>query len=194
MKLFGLTGGIGMGKSAAEQFLRQRGVPVIDTDYLARQLVQPGQTALSEIQSTFGNEIVSSEGQLRREELARIVFADAAARAKLEQILHPRIRELWRKQIQVWRNEQKPLAVVVIPLLFETAAQAEFDATVCLACLPATQRQRLQERGWDGGEIERRLSAQSPIDQKMNKADYVIWTEGSLDIMVGQLERVIGHS
>src|SRR5205823_1925098 len=133
------------------------------------------------------------EGQLRRDGLARIVFTNAAARAKLEQILHPRIRELWRRQIQVWRNKQKPLAVVIIPLLFETAAEAEFDATVCLACLPATQRQRLQYRGWDAGEIDRHLTAQLPIDQKMSKADYVIWTEGGLAVIAGQLQRTINH-
>jgi dephospho-CoA kinase len=134
MKVFGLTGGIGMGKSTAERLLLKLGVPVIDTDLLARQIVEPGQPALREIQSAFGNEIVSSDGQLRREELARIVFSDANSRQKLEAILHPRIRKLWQVQIETWRKEDRPLAVVVIPLLFETGAESEFSATLCLAC------------------------------------------------------------
>ena len=95
MKVFGLTGGIGMGKSVAAQFLRERGARVVDTDEFARQLVEPGQPALAEIQTVFGNNVVAPNGELRRDQLARIVFADAAARKKLEAILHPRIRERW---------------------------------------------------------------------------------------------------
>ena len=99
MKVCGLTGGVGMGKSTAAQFLRARGAQVVDTDELARQLVQPGQPALAEIQAEFGKAIIASNGRLRREELAEIIFADAAARKKLETILHPRIRERWLAQI-----------------------------------------------------------------------------------------------
>ena len=83
MKVLGLTGGIGMGKSVAAQFLRERDVPVVDTDELARRLVEPGLPALSEIQTVFGDKVVASNGKLRRDQLAKIVFADAAARQKL---------------------------------------------------------------------------------------------------------------
>src|ERR1035437_2796919 len=100
MKVCGLTGGAGMGKSTAAQFLRTCGAQVADTDELARQLVQPGLPALAEIQAAFGKNIIASDGQLKRDELARIVFADAAARQKLEAILHPRIRERWLAQIK----------------------------------------------------------------------------------------------
>src|SRR5437762_9532318 len=121
MKLLGLTGGIGMGKSTADQLLRDRGIPVIDTDLLARQLVEPGQPALAEIAQTFGSQVLSTDGRLRRDEMARLAFADPAARRKLEAILHPRIRSLWQSQIALWRDENHPLVVVVIPLLFETS-------------------------------------------------------------------------
>jgi dephospho-CoA kinase len=191
MKVFGLTGGIGMGKSAAEQQLRQRGVPVVDTDSLARKIVEPGAPALQEIQHAFGREIVGADGALRRGDLARIVFSNPAARQQLEQITHPRIRELWRKQIETWRGEERPVAVVVIPLLFETGAEAEMEATICVACSAATQRQRLSERGWDDNQIRQRLAAQWPIEKKMARANYVIWTEGSLDVTAEQLERII---
>src|ERR1700722_14102542 len=100
MKLCGLTGGVRMGKSTAAAFLQARGASMVDTDHLARELVQPGQPALAEIQNAFGREIVSPDGQLRRDELANIVFTDATARQRLEAILHPRIRERWLAQIE----------------------------------------------------------------------------------------------
>ena len=162
MKLCGLTGGAGMGKSTAARFFRERGAQIIDTDELARELVQPGQSALEEIQAEFGNGLIAVDGQLRRDELASIVFADAAARAKLEAILHPRIREKWLTQIETWRRENHPLAVVVIPLLFETRAESYFDKIVCVACSATAQRERLLARGWTPEQIaaaQRRANA-----------------------------------
>lgn len=191
MQLLGITGGVGMGKSAAAQLLVQRGVPVADTDLLAHQIVAPGEPALAEIVRVFGNEILGADGQLRREELGKVVFSDAAARRKLEDITHPRILELWKKQTAQWRAENRPLAAVVIPLLFETSAEPEFDATVCLACTSATQRQRLAERGWTLEQIEQRIAAQWPIEQKIAKANYVIWSEGPLDVHAVQWDRIL---
>ncbi len=191
MKVLGLTGGIGMGKSTADQLLRERGVAVVDTDLLARQLVEPGQPALGEIQQTFGPEFVDADARLRREELARRVFADAVARRQLEDILHPRIRALWMAQVEAWRAEGRPVAVVVIPLLFETDAASHFDATVCVACSAATQRQRLQARGWTAEQIEQRIQAQWPVEKKMALADFVVWTEAGLDVHAAQLDRIL---
>jgi len=191
MKLFGLTGGIGMGKSTCAQLIRARDVPVVDTDDLARTVVEPGQPALAEIRATFGAQMIDKEGHLNRDELARSVFADPAARKRLEGILHPRIRELWRAQAKEWQTQSHPLGVVVIPLLFETGAESELDATVCLACSEATQRQRLSARGWSGEQIDQRIRAQWPIEQKLAKADYVIWTEAGLDVHTEQLDRIL---
>jgi dephospho-CoA kinase len=191
MKVLGLTGGVGMGKSTSAQMLQWRGAVIVDTDDLARQIVQPGQPALAEVQDVFGGDILGSDGQLRREELARIVFGDAAARQKLEAILHPRIRELWRAQVAAWRQDGRPLAVVVIPLLFETNAEADFDAVICVGCTAATQRQRLQVRGWTPEEIEQRIAAQWPIAEKMVRANYVIWTEAGMDVHAQQLYRIV---
>src|SRR6266705_3531699 len=105
MKIYGLTGGVGMGKSTAAGFFLQHGIRVVDTDEIARQLVQPGQAALAEIQSVFGGDLLAADGSLKRDELARIVFACEADRKKLEAILHPRIRERWLAQIETWRTE-----------------------------------------------------------------------------------------
>lgn len=191
MKVIGLTGGIGMGKSACAQLLRDRGVAVVDTDDLARQVVEPGQPALQAVLAAFGPEAIGSDGRLRRDWLAQRVFADLAARRRLEAILHPRIRDCWRAQVEQWRAEGRPIAVVVIPLLFETGAEKELDVTICVACSPATQLQRLRARGWSDEEINSRTAAQLPAGQKVAKANYVIWAEAGLDVHAAQLDRII---
>jgi dephospho-CoA kinase len=180
MKLCGLTGGVGMGKSTAAGFFSQFGARVVDTDELARELVQPGQPALAEIRLEFGDNSMAADGQLKRNELARLVFADSAARQKLEAILHPRIRARWQAQVEHWRRENLPLALVVIPLLFETAAENHFDKIICVACSPVGQRERLLARGWPADQIAGRLAAQLPTESKLARSHFVIWTEGAL--------------
>src|SRR5574341_933480 len=182
MKVFGLTGGIGMGKSACAELVKARSIPVVDTDDLARQVVEPGEPALAEVVNAFGRDVLDEAGKLRRDELGRRVFADAAARKRLEEILHPRIRDLWRAQVRRWAEQGHRCAFVIVPLLFETRAEKEFDAVVCVACSAATQRQRLAARGWPPDKIERRMAAQLPIAAKLAQADFVIWSEGSLEV------------
>jgi dephospho-CoA kinase len=190
MKVFGLTGGPGTGKTASGRLLSAGGEAVVDTDNLARRVVEPGQPALQEVRQAFGPEVVAADGRLRRAELARRVFADESALNQLEAILHPPIRALWRAQVEAWRKESRPRCIIIIPLLFETGAEAELDATVCVACSAATQRRRLLERGWSPEHIDQRIRAQWPLEQKMGRADYVVWTEGGLDIHADQLARV----
>jgi dephospho-CoA kinase len=191
MKLYGLTGGIGMGKSTTDKFLRERGVTVVDTDEIARQVVEPGQPALAEITALFGPDIVSDDGRLRRDVLARRVFSDASALSRLEAILHPRIRAIWRAQVDEWRAQGLPRAVVVIPLLFETNAQVEFDKIICVACTAGSQRRRLAARGWSSQQVEQRIHAQWPVEKKMELSHYVIWTEAGIDVHAAQLDRIL---
>ena len=191
LKLFGLTGGIGMGKSTAAEILGQRGVPIVDTDAIAREVVEPGQPALAEVQRLFGPEIVGANGRLRRDELARRVFADDEARRKLEAVLHPAIRQIWLAQSERWRAEGKEVGVVVIPLLFETNVALHFDATICVACTAATQRKRLLARGLSDEQIDQRIKAQLPVEEKMLLADYVVWTEGTVEVHAEQLACII---
>jgi dephospho-CoA kinase len=193
MKLCGLTGGVGMGKSTAAGFFLQLGARVVDTDELARELVLPGQPALVEISREFGENMVAADGQLNRDELARLVFSDAGARKKLEAILHPRIRERWQAQVERWRMESCPLALVVIPLLFETAAETCFDKIICVACSAMGQRERLLARGWTTDQIQGRIAAQLPVEQKMNRSQFVIWTEGSLEVHRQQVEWILAR-
>src|SRR4051794_10658107 len=167
MKVIGLTGGVGMGKTTAANLLQQRGLPVIDTDVLAREVVEPGTPAWEEIQRVFGHDITGPDGQLRRDELARQVFSDETRRRQLEDIVHPRIRERWQAQVELWRTEGQPLGVVVIPPLFETNAAGSFDTIICVSCSAATQRQRLTERRWSPEQIQQRIQAQWPTEKKM---------------------------
>ena len=194
MKVFGLTGGVGMGKTTIAQLLAGRGARVVDTDLLAHQLVEPGEPALREIEASFGPGVIAPDGRLRRAELARIVFEDAAARRQLEQILHPRIRHTWERQIEAWRSAGYLLSVVVIPLLFETRAEDHFDKILCAACRPVSQQERLAARGWTLEHIAQRNAAQFPIEQKMALAHCVLWTEGRLESTVRQIDRVLAKA
>lgn len=191
MKVFGLTGGIGMGKSTSAEFLRARDIAVVDTDVLARDIVEPGRPALAEITALFGGGVIDASGALRRDRLAELVFADDAKRRQLEAILHPRIRHLWQQQLETWRLAKRPMAVVVIPLLYETEAAASFDRVICVACSAGSQRGRLAARGWSPEQIDRRNQAQWPVEKKMALAHHVIWTEGTLEVHAAQLDRIL---
>ena len=182
-----------MGKSTAAAFLQARGANIVDTDKLAHELVRPGQPALDEIQEAFGKDIISPDGQLRRAELANIVFTDSIARKKLEAILHPRIRERWLAQVEAWRNEKRPLAVVVIPLLFETQAESYFDKIICVACSENARCERLQARGWTPGQIQGRIAAQMPVAEKIVRANFVIWSEGELENHSRQVDSIVSR-
>jgi dephospho-CoA kinase len=96
--------------------------------------------------------------------------------------------------VEQWRAQELPAAVIIIPLLFETQAEKELDATICVACRPDTQRRRLLARGWSGDQIDQRLSAQLAIEQKMYRADYLVWTEVSPELCGEQLDRILGRS
>jgi dephospho-CoA kinase len=192
MKLLGLTGGMGMGKSAAGDILRRIiGLPVCDTDLLARQVVARGQPALEEIARAFGAEVLDSAGDLRRDVLAARVFENADLRRQLEAIAHPRIREAWLAEAAEWRRTGQRAGVVVIPLLFETGAETSLDATLCLACSPKVQLERLRERGWSQEHISKRLEAQWPVEKKAAAATFMIWNDGGLPVLEAQLRRVL---
>lgn len=193
MKVLGLTGGIGMGKSACADLLRERKIAVVDTDDLARAMVQPGGPAVPAIEQAFGSQYIQPDGSLNRSLMAQRVFGDAKARQDLEAILHPQIREAWHTEIQRWREEDIPIAVVVIPLLFETHAEKEFDAVICVACSLKTQRERVQDRGWTEAQLRQRVESQWPIERKIGASDYVIWSEGALDLHAAQLDRILAR-
>ncbi len=187
MKLLGLTGGIGMGKTAVAQMMARHGAAVADTDEIAHRLTAPGQPALGRIREAFGPSVFKADGGLDRGALARIVFNDSAARAKLEGVLHPAIREMWMAETQKWRDAGCGVGVVVIPLLFETEAQKHFDAVICVACSAATMEERLRSRGWSADQMASRAAAQWPVEKKIAASDYVIWTDTTLEATEAQV-------
>ena len=193
MHLYGLTGGMGMGKSTVAELFRLRDIPVVDTDVIARQVVEPGQPALLEIVAAFGPAMLGPDGKLRREELARAVFGNDAARERLEAILHPRIRALWLAETQAWAAQGVARGVVVIPLLFETGATASFQSILCVACSARSQHERLAARGWSHDQITQRNRAQWPVNRKLDASHFVIWSDGPFELLGRQLDRVLAR-
>lgn len=188
-----ITGGMGMGKSTAARVLAEMGLPVVDADQLARQVVEPGQPAHAEIMKQFGSRFFDARGRLCRDALAELVFADPEARRRLEAIVHPAVWNAWQTQLLEFQRQGCPVVVAVVPLLFEVGWAREFDSVWCVACTRQTQFARLAQRGLTRAQIEARLRAQWPIEQKMELADYVIWTEGCLELYRAQLERVLAR-
>lgn len=185
----GITGGIGCGKSATGEALRALGVPVLDTDTVAHELLAGDADAQSAIRARFGDGVFAGPA-VDRPALGRVVFADPAARKDLEAILHPRIQA----QTDAWLAEQtqRGPAAVLIPLLYEVGREKAFDLCVCVACSPETQRARLRERGWSDEEIDRRNAAQLSVDEKIKRADVIIWTDGVRENHEAQWRRVLG--
>ena len=190
-RVLGLTGGVGMGKSTAARLLKKVGLPVVDSDDLAREAVHPGTEGLAEIADEFGEGFLKADGSLDRDKMASTVFQDGAARKRLEAIIHPRVRTVWEKQIDQWREQKRPVGVVVIPLLFEVDLQDSFDAVLCVACTANTQRARLRERNWDDAQITARIAAQMDIAQKMDLADHVLWNEGAPELLMDQMKEIL---
>ena len=185
-----LTGGIATGKSFCLSRFAALGVPVIDADVLARDVVAPGSSALDAIGQRFGAGVLLPGGALDRAALGRIVFADPAARADLEAIIHPQvyraIRE-WSVNLPAGTH----LAIADIPLLFETGHHHDFDRIVVSACEPAEQIRRLLARDrLSEADARARLDAQWPIADKIARAHYVIWTDGTLSETEGQVRTV----
>ena len=105
--------------------------------------------------------------------------------------MHPRIREAWQARLDGWAAAGERLAVAVIPLLFETRAEANFERIVCMACSPESQRERLRERGWSDDQISSRLEAQMAVDEKMKRADHVVWTDGTIEAHAAQWDALL---
>lgn len=186
----GITGGPGCGKSAAAACLARAGFDIVDTDALAREAVEPGRPAALSIQREFGPHFFDPAGQLRRGDLARLVFSDETARLRLNAIVHPEVRSLWKSAAARSAAANRPCAIV-IPLLFESGLDAEFAATVCVGCSPSTQRQRLLAREWDDPMIRQRIAAQCPLEEKCRRATHVIWNDGSLRILHDQINTLV---
>jgi dephospho-CoA kinase len=179
--IIGLTGGIGTGKSLVAGFLRELGVPVIDTDEIARQVVAVGCPAWRRLSEVFGPECFQADGTLDRAVVAELVFHDPERRHRLESIVHPAIfAEVDRQVCNLQCCGAYSLIVVAVPLLFEVNAPARFDAVVVVTATPDQQRARLAaSRGYTPEQTHARMDAQLPLAEKVARADYVIDNSGT---------------
>lgn len=185
----GLTGGIGSGKSAVTDLLAGHGAVVIDADQLARAAVAPGTPGLAAVVAEFGEGVLTPSGELNRPALGEIVFADAAARARLNAIVHPQVRRLAAEQEQL----APPDAVVVhvIPLLVETGQQAAFDVVVVVDADPGIQLERIQSRdGLTPDQARARINAQADRAARLAAADFVIDNSGSRDDLAARVKEL----
>jgi dephospho-CoA kinase len=180
IRVFGLTGGLGSGKSSVAAHYRGLGLPVIDADALARAVVEPGSPALSDITREFGTELLR-HGALDREKLARIVFADSGARQRLEAMTHPRIQARRDELLRELEAAGEPLVCYEVPLLFEKGLETGLRPVVVVSVPEAVQIERARRRdGSTDAMVRARLDAQQPLSEKVARADHVIDNTGTL--------------
>jgi len=168
----GLTGGIASGKTTVADMLAELGAGVVDTDDIAREVVEPGEAGLESIKREFGSDVLLETGELDRAAMRKLVFEDAESRSRLEAILHPLIRERTLARVE---ELDSPYAVIVVPLLFETDFDQIVDRVVVVDCPRETQLERLTQRdGIDAAEAEAMLAAQIDRAARNARADDLI--------------------
>ena len=191
MLVVGLTGGIGSGKTAVSDRFARYGVPIIDTDLLARELVEPGQPALTEIVTAFGLDCLDGAGRLDRARLRERVFADASGRRRLEAILHPQIRALSRQRLA---QLTAPYSLLVIPLLAETGRTDWIDRVLVVDAPEAERLRRVMARDQTDEEQARRiLAAQASREQRLALADEVVENSGDFAALDRQVSTLHQH-
>jgi dephospho-CoA kinase len=191
LKLVGLTGGIGSGKSTVAQILREHWVPVLDADVIARAVVEPGMPAHAEIARAWP-EVIASDGRIDRKKLGAIVFADAQSRLRLEAMTHPRIREQVAEQASQHGAAGHGLAFLEAALLVETGFYQQLDGLVVVAASEEVQVERVMARdGTSREEVLARIHAQFPLAEKICVADYVVDNSGSRDQTRAQILKIV---
>jgi dephospho-CoA kinase len=190
--LFGLTGGIGSGKSTVAARFRARGLPVIDADELARAVVAPGSPGFSAIVEQFGAEMLDAAGGLDRKRVAALVFTDAGARRRLNAITHPAVAALAAERTQALEARGEPLACYEVPLLVESGLAEVLRPLIVVSTDSATQLARAMSRdGATKAEIGARIAAQLPLAEKARLADFVIENSGDLAKTLAQADDVL---
>lgn len=174
--VLGLTGSYGSGKSTVAAMLAEMGIPVIDADEIAREVVRPGAPALAEIVAAFGGSVLKEDGTLDRARLAEVVFAEEGARRRLNAIVHPRVGERLRQFVR--ENAAAPVVVLEIPLLLEGGGRGLVDQIVVVTVKESTRMERLARRGIDESSARARLASQLPQERKVALADHVIDNDG----------------
>lgn len=182
-----LTGGIGSGKSLVGEYLHALGAIVIDSDQLARDVIERGSEGYDEVVARFGDQVLK-DGDIDRAALGRIVFSDESARRDLEAIVHPRVRA--RSESIIHRAGVDAVVVNQIPLLFETAGAERFDLVITIESSEDLRIKRAMGRGLKEYEVRKRIASQASDEDRRSIADIVITNDGSKEELLSQVEKV----
>ena len=195
MLIAGLTGGIASGKSSAGKFIEKLGSVIVDSDALARQVVEPGKPALDKIIQRFGDGVLDENGALDREKLRDIVFYDDTALKDLNAIVHPAVYgEIARAMEEYRQDPGNTILFLDIPLLYESGGEVLVDAVVVVYVDRDTQIKRLIARdGFSREEAENRIDKQMSLDEKRDRADFVIDNRGTFEDLEAETVRVFGE-
>ncbi|MEM6296699.1 MAG: dephospho-CoA kinase [Myxococcota bacterium] len=184
MDVYGLTGGIGSGKSTVASMLEDFGIPVVSADELSRIVVAAGSEGLAEVAAAFGDDVLDDAGELDRRKMASIVFREPARRQQLEAILHPRIRERFEQVLDALEKAGHNVTVYEVPLLFEKNLQADMKATILVTATESTRIRRVMERDdVTETEVKARIATQMPEALKRKRADYIVENNGDPDAL-----------
>jgi dephospho-CoA kinase len=187
----GLTGGIASGKTTVSEMFADLGIPIIDADDLAREVVEPGTPGLQQIVEEFGKDVLDEAGRLDRKKVGDLVFGDEEARETLNAILHPRIGAAGAERVAKYDDDSAPYVVYEAALLVETGAHKAFPVLVVVSAEESVQRLRLIARdGFSVSEANARIEAQLPLAEKIAYADYVVTNNGDLDSTRRQVQEI----
>jgi dephospho-CoA kinase len=187
MRVIGLTGGIGCGKSLAAQYFAELGALVIDADQLARAAIERGSDGFDEVVALFGDSILK-DGNIDRRALGELIFKDPTAKKQLENIIHPFVRREFEEAVASLKGDQ--VLVYEIPLLVETGAHERFDVVITVESEMENRVARLRGRGMHISEIEGRIASQATREQRIEVADFLIENDGSEDELLRQVENI----
>ena len=192
MDIYGLTGGIGSGKSAAAAIFEECGIPVVSADELSRIVVTPGSEGLAAVVAAFGEGVLTPDGELDRRKLGAIIFKDPSQRVRLEGILHPRIRDSFQHVLTALEATNQHLVVYEVPLLFENNLEKQMKAVI-LVSAPEDQRiQRVMARDkLNVDDVRARMAAQMDDQTRRSKAQYVLENDGDLEHLRAQVEALL---
>jgi len=189
MRIIGLTGGIGAGKSTVAGFFREEGIPVVDADRISREILEPGRETFRRIIRRFGSDLLLPDGRIDRKLLGERVFSDPAARADLEAITHPGIRDGIGKALRVLEEEGHDVAIVEAALIHEIGRGDLFQEVICVRCEPSRQIERIMARdGISRKQALARISAQMDPEEKVRASDTLIDNSGDLESTRRQVE------
>jgi dephospho-CoA kinase len=194
MRLIGLTGNIASGKTAVADMLAERGAVIVDADVLAREAVSKGSPALDAITERWGRDVLDADGNLDRSSLRHIVFQNQEDLDALNEIVHPEVARLRKREIEAAKQRGDKILVCVVPLLFERHLAEEFDAIVLVDAPRSLRLERIvRDRGIDEAEAMKMIASQMPADLKRARADFVIENAGSLEELEEEVDRVWGE-